>query len=954
MVRICSILICAIALQSQLAAAETVDFARDIKPFLKERCYACHGAVKQKAGLRLDTAAALKRGGDGGPAVDAEPAGSLIIERVTAADVASRMPPEGQPLTPRQIELLTEWIRQGAPVPATDEPDQDPREHWAFRRIERPALPSAASPGKPENPIDMFLAAEHQRRGLTVLAQADRNVLLRRVTLDLTGLPPTREELRAFTTDDSENAYDKVVERLLAGPSYGERWGRHWMDVWRYSDWYGRRAVPDVMISYAQIWRWRDWIVQSLNRDKGYDRMVVEMLAADEIAPDDVEAVVATGFVVRNWYKWNYDVWMKDLVEHTGKAFLGLTFNCAQCHDHKYDPISQEEYFRFRAFFEPLELRHDRVPGEPDPGAFKKYVYAESYGPIASGMIRIFDEKLDAQTFMFTGGDARNKIPGKPPVAPGAPAALGGDRLKIEPVTLPQTAWYPGLRPFIQQEETTRAEAAVNAADAVLVKSKELLTAAEQHRSDLERQKQATPAQAVAGAVTPPSPEQLSKAQSALDDARLTLRVDETQVLAARTLALALNSRIAADRARHNAAPANQTDAAQISIVAAKAERLAAMLTSSVELARAERAAVAARRTPLVNDKASDKAKADLAAAEQQLVAAQTAFQNTQAAFAGATDQYAPLSPQYPKQSTGRRSALARWIVSRENPLAARVAVNHLWLRHFGSPLVETTFNFGRSGKPPTHPELLDWLAAEFIDSGWSMKHLHRLIVTSQAYRRKSGPVAAFDSNLAVDPDNRLLWRFNVQRMEAEVVRDGVLAVSEQLDRVMGGADIDSKQGLASRRRSLYFTHHGEEKMEFLNLFDGANPTECYRRAESVVPQQALAMVNSEFLHRQSRLLARSLWERIAQDPALSGSKDEAFIVAAFEQILTRSPSAEMQAASARFLARQAAEFRALDPKQLASSPPAGEIGPSANPDQRARESLIHALFNHNEFVTIR
>ncbi len=448
-------------------------------------------------------------------------------------------------------------------------------------------------------------------------------MLLRRVTLDLTGLPPTRGELHAFLADDSANAYATVVDRLLASPSYGERWGRHWMDVWRYSDWYGRRAVPDVMNSYAQIWRWRDWIVRSLNDDKGYDRMVVEMLAADEIAPDDADAIVATGFVVRNWYKWNYDIWMKDLVEHTGKAFLGLTFNCAQCHDHKYDPISQEEYFRFRAFFEPLELRHDRVPGEPDPGAFKKYVYAESYGPIASGMVRIFDEKLDAQTFMFAGGDARNKMPGKPPVNPRVPAALSGDQLKIEPVRLPSTSWYPGLQTFIQQEEVSRAEAAMTAAEAVFAKSKQFLAAAEQKQSEVERQKQAAPAQGVVGAATPPTNAELLKAQAALEDARLTYRVDETQVLAARTQALAINSRIAADRARFGEATANPAEATQISLVAGKAERLATMLAASVQLARAERAAVAARR----NGQASDKSKTDLAAAEQQLVAAQTAFQ---------------------------------------------------------------------------------------------------------------------------------------------------------------------------------------------------------------------------------------------------------------------------------------------------------------------------------------
>ena len=203
------------------------------------------------------------------------------------------------------------------------------------------------------------------------------------------------------------------------------------MDVWRYSDWYGRRSVPDVMNSYPMVWRWRDWIVRSINEDKPYDQMVVEMLAADELLPADDQNIVATGYLVRSWFKWNYETWKKDLVEHTGKAFLGLTLNCCQCHDHKYDPFTQEEYFRFRAFFEPLELRHDRVPGEADPGPFAKYVYAQSYGPISSGMVRVFDEYLDAETFMFSKGDSRLRIEGKPPMSPGAPAVLGGDQLQI-------------------------------------------------------------------------------------------------------------------------------------------------------------------------------------------------------------------------------------------------------------------------------------------------------------------------------------------------------------------------------------------------------------------------------------------------------------------------------------------------------------------------------------------
>ena len=282
-------------------------------------------------------------------------------------------------------------------------------------------------------PIDRFLAAKQRELGLTPVGEAPRNILLRRVYLDLIGLPPTRDELHAFLADERPDAYERVVDRLLASPQYGERWGRHWMDVWRYSDWYGRRSVPDVMNSYPH-----DLAVARLDRplaERGQGLRpdgAVEMLAADELWPDDQERCAATGFIVRNWFKWNYDTWMRDQVEHTGKAFLGLTFNCALCHDHKYDPITQEDYFRFRAFFEPLELRHDRVAGQADPGPFMKYVYAKSYGPIAHGMIRVFDEKLDApDVHVPRRRRAELKIEGKPAVPPGVPAMLGGERIAV-------------------------------------------------------------------------------------------------------------------------------------------------------------------------------------------------------------------------------------------------------------------------------------------------------------------------------------------------------------------------------------------------------------------------------------------------------------------------------------------------------------------------------------------
>jgi hypothetical protein len=899
---------CLLALPAPLRAGDPIDYVRDVKPLLKARCYSCHGALKQKAQLRLDTAALLLKGGKHGPAArPGDAAASRIVERVSATDETERMPPEGAPLTEKQVALLREWIDQGAKAPPDERPEEDPRAHWAFQRPRRPAVPSVQNAAWVRNPIDAFLAAEHEKHGLAPVGPADKPQLLRRVTLDLTGLPPTREELHAFLDDRSPDAYEKVVDRLLASPQYGERWARHWMDVWRYSDWYGRRSVPDVMNSYPQIWRWRDWIVRSLNEDKGYDRMVVEMLAADEAAPGDDANVVATGFIVRNWFKWNYNTWMRDQVEHTGKAFLGLTLNCAHCHDHKYDPISQEEYFRFRAFFEPLELRHERVPGEPDPGPFKKYVYTEAYGPIKSGLIRVFDEKLDARTFFYTGGDERNKVEGRPPVEPGAPAVLGGEQLKIEPVALPLEVSYPGIRPFVQREETERREQAVRAARAELIDALEKAVAVQRRLADFD---------------LPTNEPRAEDARTLARAASAAVQRCEARLTSAEADLQAIRTRIAADNAKYKKSSGNAEELAK---AASKAERTANLALAKENALKAEQALAAAR---LKNDAAGT------AKVQQQLTAAQTALAAAQKAMDRENTTYTPLSPVYPAASTGRRLALARWIADRDNPLTARVAVNHLWNWHLGRPLVETTFNFGRNGKPPSHPELLDWLAVELMDHDWQMKHLHRLIVTSNAYRLRSS-VAGDNPNAARDADNRYLWHFNPARMEAEVVRDSVLSVSGELDPKLGGPEIDHAQGLVSKRRSLYFAHHGESKMEFLELFDGANPCDCYRRTASILPQQALALANSELTRVRAQALARKLWEQTA------GGGEEAFVEAAFEQVLARPATAQEAKVSVAFLRQQVKLLDEADPKP-------------ADPAARAREDFVQALFSHNDFVTIR
>lgn len=865
--------------------AEPIDYSRSIRPLLKERCYACHGALKQKGKLRLDTVASLLKGGRLGPAVTpGDATGSLLIERVSDPDARRRMPPEGKPLTDQQVADLKAWIGEGALAPAGEMPEEDPREHWAFRQPVRPPRPAVTGTVPHANPIDDFISVELTRHGLVPAPPADRATLLRRVTLDLIGLPPSRDELHAFLADNSPDAYERVVDRLLNSPQYGERWARHWMDVWRYSDWYGRRSAPDVMNSYPQIWRWRDWIVRSLNEDRRYDRMVMEMLAADEICPDEPDKVVATGFLVRNWFKWNYNQWMRDNVEHTAKAFLGLTLNCCHCHDHKYDPVTQEEYFRFRAFFEPLELRHDRWPGEAYPGPFEKYVYGKAYGPIRTGLIRVMDEKLDAATYLYTGGDERNQVKDRPPITPGVPAALGGDRLKIDPVALPPEAYYPGLHPQAQQEELAKRRAAISGARTALAKS---------------------PADASAKA----------------------------SVMAAEADLHSLEARVAADNARYGRGPGDPDELAH---TACRAERLAALATAEAKFAQAEIATDMARKQPA---KSATPAEAELVAARRALDAAREALRKD-----GST--YTPLGPVYPKTSSGRRTALARWIASNDNPLTARVAVNHLWAWHFGRPLVETTNNFGRNGKRPTHPALLDWLAVELMESGWRMKHLHRLIVTSDAYCRASLVGAQSSIQQKVDPDNIYLAHFPTLRMEAEVVRDSMLQAAGELDLAVGGPEIPHEQGLTSRRRSLYFAHHGESKMEFLELFDAANPCDAYSRTTSVLPQQALALSNCELELHQGRTLAAKLSQT-------AGSSNEDFIRSAFEQVLGRGATQAEMAASLAFLERQIGLFVSQRTSVLASSLP-GNGGPSTNPEQRARENLVHALFNHNDFVTMR
>ena len=379
--------------EADLTSKAAPDYLREVKPILAEKCFACHGALKQKAGLRLDAAPLILRGSkDGAVVVPGNPSVSMLILRVLDKDEDSRMPPkeEGEHLTIEQIDVLKNWIAAGARVPDEEIPKK-PNEHWAYESPSHSKFKELQERSSGSNPIDFLIAAKRAEHGVSPLPRASPEILIRRLFLDLIGLPPSREELLAFMENHSADAWAKMVDDLLERPEHGERWGRHWMDVWRYSDWSG--WGDKIRYSRKHIWRWRDWIIDSVNTDKGYDQMILEMLAADEVSPEDPSSLRATGFLARNWYKFDRNVWLDDTVEHTAKAFLGITLNCCRCHDHKYDPISQKEYYGFRAIFEPYDVRTDRVPGELD---LEK-----------DGLPRVHDAKPDAKTFFFERGDPK-------------------------------------------------------------------------------------------------------------------------------------------------------------------------------------------------------------------------------------------------------------------------------------------------------------------------------------------------------------------------------------------------------------------------------------------------------------------------------------------------------------------------------------------------------------------
>ncbi len=741
-------------------------FEEEVRPILAEHCFECHGPETQRGELRVDSLASLLAGGESDAAiVPGKPDESLMIEAVRYESY--EMPPSGQ-LPEAQIDTLARWVQIGAPWPGHDSSVREPvakkpkitdedRAYWAFQPVGDIAPPDVDDEGWCRNDLDRFIFHELADRKLTPAEESSRIALIRRVYFDLIGLPPTPAEVDEFLTDTQPDAYTRVVERLLASPQYGERWARHWLDLVRYAESDGYRA--DGYRPYA--WRYRDYVIRAFNDDKPYDQFVTEQLAGDEVAPHDTDALAATTYL-RHWvYEYNqrdvrtqWDIILNDITKVTGEVFLGLGIGCARCHDHKFDPILQEDYYRLKAFFTPL------LPREDIPYATAEQVQAYQ------AQQAIWEEQT---------ADIRREIDEiqRPLIQRATERAAAKFPLDIRPMLLTPPAERKPLEHQLAELAYRQGRAEV-----------EKIKFASQLKGE-QKTRWETLQKELAG-FDSLKPKALSPAITVTD-------VGPT----------APPTEIPGDRQHRDIPPGF------LSVLAPEPAKITA-----------------------------------------------------------------PPSG----KSTGRRTALARWLTDPANPLTARVMVNRIWQQHFGRGLVETASDFGHLGQRPTHPELLDWLARQFVEGGWRFKPLHRLIVTSATYRQ-SALRAMPERAASEDPNNRCLWRMNVRRLDAEQIRDSALAVSGELDLSTGGASVNA----TTPRRSIYTKVIRNRRDPLLAVFDGADGfSSTDRRNVTTTPTQALLMINgpwplaraSAFARRLRTLNAASDRERIQQAYRLSYGRE--------------------------------------------------------------------------------
>jgi len=798
------------------------EFETRVRPLLVERCFKCHGPAKQKGGLRLDSAEGIRKGGDSGtPLVSAAKADdSLLLRAVRHQEGVEAMPP-GAKLSEPEIAALEWWVKRGVFFPENAiTPQSDPTTHWAFKRVVRPKIPKNGGTG----PVDAFLLEKLAEKHLAFAPAADRRTLIRRLTFDLVGLPPTPAEVAAFVADPAPDAYEKLVDRLLASPHYGERWGRHWLDVARYADNKGYVFFEDK--DYPWAWTYRDYVIGAFNRDLPYDRFVSQQLAADQLPLDDQKALAALGFLtVGGHFMGNVHDIIDDRIDVMSRGLLGLTVSCARCHDHKFDPIPQADYYSlygvFRSCSEPTAPPLWGPPLET-PEAKKFAAELEGKEKKLSDFVHAKHKELVTQTreraadYLLAAHAIRNQPPADD-------FMLIADKGDLNPAMIAR--W----RAFLEATKTRKDSTWLawhRYADAAEGDFAKVAIADVGNRMVLE-----------AFAVPPKSMKEVAARYG-----KLLADVEAAWVKLGGEKPVADPDAEALQAAFHGpTAPADAPLALDWGFLSLFPDR-----------------GTQEEYKKLIKDVETCAAKGPpraMAIFDAERPYEPRVFLRGQPNRLGA-----PVPRQFlkvldakrkPFESGSGRLELAKAIASKESPLTARVFVNRVWMHHFGRGLVNTPGDFGTRGDPPTHQELLDWLAAEFMDDGWSVKRLHRRIVTSAAYRQASLDRA---EGFAVDPENRLLWKQNRRRLEFEPLHDSLLAVSGDLASTLGGPAVPLFAG--KTRRAVYGYIDRLEFPSLLATFDVPNPAAASpMRTQTTVSPQALYLMNGPFARDAARKL---------------------------------------------------------------------------------------------------
>lgn len=884
-------------------STETVEFFESkIRPVLVESCYSCHGPDKQKNGLRLDSREAALKGGEHGPAIVAGNIESSLLLKAVAYEGELKMPPSGK-LADEVIEALRHWIGIGAPWPSGNSSPPsiiDQRiararaNHWAFQPITQPTPPQVADPAWAANPVDAFVLDKLNANGLGPSPKADKFTLVRRVTFDLIGLPPTQEEIEAFDSDNSPGAYEKLVDRLLASPRYGERWGRYWLDVARYADTRGyvfqnERAIP---FSYT----YRDYVIRAFNEDLAFDTFIKQQLAADQLdLGDDKRPLAAMGFLTLNrHFLGNVNDITDDRIDVVTRGLMGLTVTCARCHDHKYDPVSMADYYAlygvFRSSVEPDELPLIKDP-DPNNPQYQDYLAKLKEAEDAErALIKELHVALlthareNVESYLLAAYDTRDITD------EGQFKAVARDRnLRWQLVG----RWRDFLKKMAEKHDTIFApwtQLAALPADGFAEHSA-ILAAGFAKNKDHEHPLNPRIAAAFEGSPPKSMADVAQRYSHVLRDADkkwMELLAAESQ-LPGNTASTALPD--ANDEALRQVlygpdSPANisQND-----------------MFAMYDVPTQNR--VRDRRNAVARVKATHPGRPDRA---MTLVDAKKPFDPHILLRGNPSNQgdavprrfLAVLSETKPvpfEKGSGRLE-LANAIASPTNPLTARVWVNRVWMEHFDRGLVDTPSDFGVRTEKPLHAELLDYLASRFIADGWSTKKLHKLIVMSNTYQQSSADVP--DSR-AKDPDNRLFWKQNRRRMDFEALRDAILATAGTLDLTIGGPSVDIVNPPFTTRRTVYSFIERQNLPGMFRTFDFANPdTHSPRRFRTTVPQQALFMLNSPFVIEQSKQLA-ALPEVARQQGAIDRAK------ALYRIVYKREPQADECALAEKFIADQ-------------------------------------------------